>query len=137
MFCSLHVFFFSLFFWAIIVPIMGILIGFLTGFVGSFYFGWRWWTICLVYYWLVLLVLSNIFHSLALFLEAFNSVLVNFIFLPCFFFFEDLSFQWISLAYGFKFSSLPFKKGDTFGFFSSKKLYTDRKYRADILLIIL
>jgi hypothetical protein len=27
------------------MPIMGILIGFLTGFVGSFDFGWRWWTI--------------------------------------------------------------------------------------------
>jgi len=33
------------FFGAVIMPIMGILIGFLTGFVGSFDFGWRWWTI--------------------------------------------------------------------------------------------
>ena len=55
-------------------------------------FGWRWWTICLVYYWLVFLVLSNI-----LFFGPFSR---SFQFSPCklyiftvFFFFEDLSFQ--------------------------------------------
>jgi hypothetical protein len=92
---------FFFFFWAVIVPIMGILIGFLTGFVGSFDFGWRWWTICLVYYWLVFLVLSNI--------SFFGPFSRSFQFSPCklyiftvffffFFFCGNLSFQWISLA---------------------------------------
>jgi hypothetical protein len=119
---------FFFFFWAVIVPIMGILIGFLTGFVGSFDFGWRWWTICLVYYWLVFLVLSNI--------SFFGPFSRSFQFSPCklyiftvfffFFFLRKLIFSMNFTCYGFKFSSLPFKKCDTSGLFSRKVLHWSR-----------
>ena len=108
MLCSLHVFFFF-FFWAVILPIMGILIGFLIGFVGSFDFCWRWWTICLVYYWLVLLVLSN-FSFFGPFSRSFQFSPCKLYIFTVFFFFWKLIFSMNFTCYGFKFSSLPFKK---------------------------
>ena len=64
---------------------------------------------CLVYYWLVFLVLSNI--------SFFGPFSRSFQFSPCklyiftvFFFFWKLIFSMNFTCYGFKFSSLPFKK---------------------------
>jgi hypothetical protein len=83
---------------------------------------------CLVYYWLVFLVLSNI--------SFFGPFSRSFQFSPCklyiftvfffFFFLRKLIFSMNFTCYGFKFSSLPLKKCDTSGLFSRKVLHWSR-----------
>jgi hypothetical protein len=82
---------------------------------------------CLVYYWLVFLVLSNIsffgpFSRSFQFSPCKLYIFIRFFFFFFFFFFflRKLIFSMNFTCYGFKFSSLPLKKCDTSGLFSRK-----------------